>query len=51
MFRYNIAHVGQLPLQEAFPLLRQAKDQDGDWKLLVQCTVNVFIRDTTVYIN
>ena len=51
MVRYNVAPVGQLPLQEPVPLLQQAEEQDGDWDLLVDRALNVFIADLTVHIS
>ena len=51
MVRYNVAPVGQLPLQEPVPLLQQAGDQDGDRDLLVQCAINVVVFHLTVHLD
>ena len=51
MVRYNVAPVGQLPLQEPVPLLQQTGDQDGDRDLLVQCAVDMVVFHLTVHLD
>ena len=49
MVRYNVAPVGQLPLQEPVPLLQPAGHQDGDLDQLVDCAVKVFLVRHGIY--